>query len=94
MKLQLVGVTRRFGTGKDSGQQYDMAVLLALTKLNNTKSDLNTYQTAGFREMEVELKPDSFAEFSTLKFPCEIDVTTEPRATSNGLVTVVNGIVK
>jgi len=94
MKLMILGVTRRHGKGKDSGNDYDMAFVNSITPLSSSSRPDNIFQAHGFRQLEIELDPNSIDQFSGLKFPAEYEVTTGSRPSNNGLVTVVTGLQK
>jgi len=94
MQLHVLGVTRRFGKGRESGNDYDMAFLNSLTELRSSKNENSTFQAKGFRQLEIELLPEAVAQFLSLDYPCDIEVLTVNRPGQSGLITVVSGIVK
>lgn len=95
MKLFILGVTRRKGKSDEGkGSDYDMARLNSLTSISSRVNEHNNFTASGFRQMEVELAPESIGQFLDLKYPCEVEVTTDSRPSQNGLVTVVTGLAK
>jgi len=94
MKLYVLGASRRYGKGKSSGENYDMAFINTITGLRSSSRPDNTFQAAGFRQMEVQLDPTCINEFLGLNYPAEYEVLTDSRPSQNGLVTVITGLKK
>lgn len=94
MKVQAIGVTRRFGTSSRTQSRYDMARLLVMTELRPSTNTNNTFQCSGFRETEYLLEPTAIDQFINIQYPAQLDVTTEARPSSNGAETYITGIVQ
>jgi len=94
MKLFILGVTRRHGKGKESGEAYDMAFVNSLTQVRSSTRPDNVFQAAGFRQIEVQLDPNAINDFLGLDYPAEYEVMTDSRPSAQGLVAVVTGLKK
>lgn len=91
MKANVVGVKRMAGTAKGSGNQYDMcniSVLMPIEQVNNQKMQING---AGFSVMEIPLAVESLPQFMGLKYPVQVQLSTEVRMRSGKPETVVTG---
>ena len=91
MKMTVAGVQRVHGTS-GKGSAFDMCNLIALVPVeafNNGKVDVSG---AGFKVMELPLDHAALPHFLTLKYPCGVELLTEPRPRSGKLETVVVGM--
>jgi hypothetical protein len=79
MKIFAAGVKRQYGTGKTSGNPYDMLNLLSLVPMTSGQMGAMNVNANGFEVMEMRLDSlDTFNQFSTVKFPCVVDIDVEP----------------
>lgn len=88
MRATVLGVFRRSGTAKKSGQPYDFAKAIIQTSI---RSGGNT-QGYGFQGQEVDLDPACLPQFEGLRFPVELTLKTEARPMFGSFVTCVIGI--
>jgi len=94
MKLDLIGVSRRHGVSQSTNRQYDMCRLHVMGSQTPSQNEHNTFQCAGFRQIEVDLEQNALNVFLGLEYPCTVDVDTDSIPTDRGLVTVVTGLAK
>lgn len=92
MKMTVSGVQRIAGTAKATGAAFDMCQLLALVPIETSNGGKVQVNGAGLRAMELPLDPAALPQFMSLKFPCTIELLTEPRPQRGKLETVVTGI--
>lgn len=93
MKIFLAGVKRQFGTGKESGNPYDMYNLLTLVPIEGGKMGGMTVAGSGFQILDLRLAPEAFAEFQNLKYPLVVEIVCEPRPFMGKYVTTAVGLV-
>lgn len=92
MKILVAGVQRIAGIAKASGQPFDMCNLLALTPVESV-SGKTIINGAGFKQMEIALDPAALPVFMNQKYPCVLDLETEPRPRMGKFETTVVGLM-
>lgn len=81
------------GTAKGSGNAYDMCnitLLVPVEQVNNPKMQING---AGFSVMEMPLAVEALPQFMNLKFPVQLELTTDVRIRGGRAETIVSGHV-
>lgn len=79
MKVTFVGVTRRKGTAKASGNAYDMCMFFYAVPVDSVNKPSMQYHGYGYETKEMELNPDSMDQFKDVKLGQVIDVKVEPK---------------
>ncbi len=79
MKVQVIGIQRRFGKSKKSGNDYDMCQLHVLREVTPATNENNTLQGSGFQSVEMDADTKLINDLSGQKFPffAEIDFETQ-----------------
>lgn len=93
MKMTVLGVKRVKGISSKTGNDFDMCRLIGMVPVSPTSNSKVTISGHGFEVAEVELDPDSLPQFSTLKFPAQLDLTTDSRPFMGKFETVVTGFL-
>lgn len=93
MKMTVSGVQRIAGTAK-TGSLFDMCQLLALVPIDVSNGGKVQVNGAGLKEMPLPLDAAAMPQFMNLKYPCVVELVTEPRPQRGKLETVVVGIVQ
>jgi len=94
MKTTVVGVMRMRGIGKESGNAYDFAQVIALRPIENVNSEKLTLSGMGFEVVKYDMAITSLAHFNDVKFPAELDLVIDTVPDRRGLKSVVVGIAK
>ncbi len=79
MKVQVIGIQRRFGKSKKSGKDYDMCQLHVLREVTAAINENNTLQGFGFQSVEMDADNKLINELNGQKFPfvAEIEFDTQ-----------------
>lgn len=75
-KLTIIGVSRRQGISKRTGNSYDMAQVKTLQPLVGTDSN---YIASGFKEVEMSCDTNTAMKAMQYGFPCEVVAKLEIR---------------
>jgi hypothetical protein len=94
MKAMMIGVVRRRGKAKESGNDYDMCNATLLTPVEPMNNGKMVVEGAGFDTMEMPVEPSALANFLTLKFPASVELVTEARPRRGKVETVIVGLAK
>lgn len=92
MKILVAGVQRIAGTSSKSGLPYDMCNVICLVPVEAVANAKMNLTGTGYKVMEIPLDPVCLPTFAGHKFPCVLDLDTEPRPRSGKVETVVTGI--
>jgi hypothetical protein len=85
MKLLVVGVQRISGKAKKPPHgDYDFARLLVLSPIKARSGADYSVVGAGWEAQEMACEPAAVSQFTSLKFPSEMDVETEARPGAGG----------
>jgi hypothetical protein len=91
----VLGVLRRFGTGKESRKPYDFTVVKTMRPVQAVATDRMTVQGHGFFEVEVSADDKVVSQFAGVKLPAELELLTDARPDRFGkLELVVVGVAK
>ena len=97
MKMQVLGVKRVEGTGKETGNAFDMCRVVVSVPIETGAFGKEPKRTIisgyGFESAEIECAPEALPMFAKLKFPCEIDLHTDQRLYRGKFETVCVGVV-
>ena len=94
MELTFIGASRRQGKSKNTGNDYDMAMLKYAIPMESKDSELNRFTAHGHQEKEINIDPDCLSQF----FKCElgdkiaVNVQPDPRNMNRTIVTGVIAI--
>ena len=95
MKAMLIGVVRRRGKAKASGNDYDMCNATILTPVEVRNSASMVVEGAGFETMEMPVDPVALPQFLQLpKYPVQVELVTEARPRMGKVETVITGLLK
>lgn len=93
MKMLVAGVQRIAGMSK-ANSPFDMCNLIALVPIEPVQGKF-TINGCGYKEMTLPVVVEALPQFlSQPKYPCVLDLETEPRPRGGKLETVVVGIVQ
>ena len=90
MKMLVAGVQRVKGTSK-GGSAFDMCNLIALVAIEPFNNGKVNVSGTGFKPMELPCEESVLPLIAANKFPCVLDLNTEPRPRAGKLETVVVG---
>jgi hypothetical protein len=79
MKLAVLGVSRRHGTGRESGQKYDICELHYCREIRPRKTENYEFYGYGFTEGTLPCDPDCMKQFDGIAPGTEISVLLEPQ---------------
>lgn len=81
MTVTFIGATRRVGTSKKTGAQYDMCKLAYAIGVEHKKTEDYTYTGCGSEVKEIDLSPTALPEFTEIKTgqQVKIELSADPR---------------
>ena len=77
MKIQVLGVKRMSGQAKASGNQFEMASLLAIVPIENVSTAKFSIEGYGYETGEMLLDPECLEQFKAFKYPCALELDME-----------------
>ena len=78
MKAQVLGVKVTAGKGKESGDPFEMARLLVIVPIENFSNSKVTIKGFGYEAGEMLLDSSALSQFAGFKYPCVLELVTEP----------------
>jgi hypothetical protein len=91
MKVTVTGVKRVQGTGKESGNPFDICRVFCLVPVENTAGKM-TISGHGFEVAEMELEPGALAQFQGVKFPAELELQVDQKFMRGEFRSIVQGL--
>lgn len=91
MKILVAGVQRIAGTSK-TGSAFDMCNVSCLVPVEAVNNGKISVSGAGYKLMEIPADAAILSQFQGIKFPCILDLETEPRPRNGKVETVVCGL--
>jgi len=91
MQLNVIGVKRVKGEGKESGLPYDICRIIALSPVEAVSTSKMQISGAGYEVAEMPLDTDALPKFLGLKFPVSLSLITDARPYRGKFETVVVG---
>lgn len=74
MKINFIGVARRFGKSAKNGNSYDICELFHAWPLTAKTTEHYTYTVHGFEQRSMKLSPDAVKEFASVSLGDEVTV--------------------
>jgi len=91
MKAICAGVTRQHGNSKKTGKPYDMARVIILQPVEVVANVDFSREGHGYQAVEIDLDAGALPRFASVKFPCELELTTTDRIFMGRIQTVITG---
>jgi hypothetical protein len=88
-KIIIVGVSRRQGISKKTGNQYDIAMVNTLQPQVGTDTN---YVASGFKQIEMQAPSPVVMQFLSMGFPCT--VTAELGIRNDGKLEIVSMVAQ
>lgn len=74
MKLKIIGIQRRFGKSKKTGNNYDFCQIMALREIKPLISATNTLQGFGYESVAFDSTNEMLDKLSDQIFPFEAEL--------------------
>lgn len=82
MIITFIGVSRRSGTSKKTGNPYDMCQLSFAVPIQPVNSANMQLQGYGFEAKEIDVQPEAMEQFYDIPSFHQVDVIIEPKPTN------------